>query len=491
MQFQHAPGLAGLKALCMTEKGRGAKKSQTLPVAAHHPLRWYLEQLVWGPEGGQTTVVEMAIDFWLATRISLSTGTTIVDRTRAFKTAALKVALLGGGRMAPVPFKVECGNLGRLFYSSVGFVGRAKLLFAEEAKIILAIQQKRAGIANAAQPRRGRPVSNGDGSRRRADAPCRSRHGVLKTRQNPNAVRSAGTGRAKGETRRCVVDLDDTAAIRTVSQGKQRRGMGKGRQRRGGAAAAGSQEAPGQDHEVGGVQAPSARVSAGGRKGQGRKAKGRCKGMAEGAALPAAGERDVLMEEAPDVLPRGPADNKVAELVGRGRPGEGLAVGGCGRGRGGRKGRGRGRGSADPEAPAAPVAARGRGTGRGVGWGRGCGEGAGSRSTAARGAGKGRGRGRGLVLDGGDGDDEADDPRRVQRVPKKRRRRGEAKQTSQEEDFEEEEKDEGEKGAAEKEDAQEVVRRRRKRRGRQSGRPPEESNDLEPLRSQDGGSGAI
>ena len=47
--FQHSPTLEGLRSLTTTPLGRRAKKSQTLPVAAYRPMRWYLEQL--GPRG--------------------------------------------------------------------------------------------------------------------------------------------------------------------------------------------------------------------------------------------------------------------------------------------------------------------------------------------------------------------------------------------------------------------------------------------------------
>ena len=79
-------------------------------------MRWYLEQLVWSPDGDTTTKAELALDFWLATRTQLSGGTTMVGRIRAFNTAAGKVAEICGGRISPVPFKTECHNLGRLFY---------------------------------------------------------------------------------------------------------------------------------------------------------------------------------------------------------------------------------------------------------------------------------------------------------------------------------------------------------------------------------------
>ena len=58
----------------------------------------------------------MAIDYWLATRVPLGSGTKMTDRTRAFSTAAIKVAQLCQGRVAPVPWKAECGNLSRLLY---------------------------------------------------------------------------------------------------------------------------------------------------------------------------------------------------------------------------------------------------------------------------------------------------------------------------------------------------------------------------------------
>ena len=95
-------------------------------------------------------VVEMALDFWLATRIPLSAGVTIMDRTRAFSTAAIKVAMLCQGRVAPVKFKAECNNLSRLFLRpSAGYEGRAKLLFTQEVKFILAAHQQQAGTARA------------------------------------------------------------------------------------------------------------------------------------------------------------------------------------------------------------------------------------------------------------------------------------------------------------------------------------------------------
>ena len=50
--------------------------------------------------------------------------------------------MLGGGRIAPVPFKAECPNLSRLFYrKAAGYQGRAALLYPDEVKILLAAQQ--------------------------------------------------------------------------------------------------------------------------------------------------------------------------------------------------------------------------------------------------------------------------------------------------------------------------------------------------------------
>ena len=98
---------------------------------------------MWDPDGDTTTKAEMALDFWVATRAKLPGGTTMMDRVRAFNTAAGKVAELCGGRVSAVPFKTECHNLGRLFYrAAAGFQGRAKLLFPNEVKTILALRQE-------------------------------------------------------------------------------------------------------------------------------------------------------------------------------------------------------------------------------------------------------------------------------------------------------------------------------------------------------------
>ena len=55
------PEIAGLQSLTATPAGRKARRSQTLPLAAFRPLRWYLGELEWSAEG-TTTVVELALD---------------------------------------------------------------------------------------------------------------------------------------------------------------------------------------------------------------------------------------------------------------------------------------------------------------------------------------------------------------------------------------------------------------------------------------------
>ena len=106
------------------------------------------DQVAREPAGGTTTTAELAIDFWLATRAVLGSGTRMLDRMRAFGAAAEKVALLCKGRTAPVPWQKECGNLSRLFYRpSAGYQGRARLFFPDEVNIILAAHQRAAGAA--------------------------------------------------------------------------------------------------------------------------------------------------------------------------------------------------------------------------------------------------------------------------------------------------------------------------------------------------------
>ena len=76
------------------------------------------------------------------------------DRTRAYNTAALKVAQMCQGRIAPFPWKAECGNLSRLmFRPTAGYTGRALLCFPEEVKFILAAQQNQAGGDNCTDAR--------------------------------------------------------------------------------------------------------------------------------------------------------------------------------------------------------------------------------------------------------------------------------------------------------------------------------------------------
>ena len=50
-------------------------------------------------------MAELAIDYWLATHVPLGAGSKMKDRMRAYSTAALKVAKLCQGRVAPFPWK--------------------------------------------------------------------------------------------------------------------------------------------------------------------------------------------------------------------------------------------------------------------------------------------------------------------------------------------------------------------------------------------------
>ena len=194
-------------------------------------MRWYLEQLVWNPDGDTTTKAELTLDFWLATRAQLSGGTTMVDRIRAFNTAAGKVAEICGGRVSPVPFKTECHNLGRLFYrAAAGFQGRAKLLFPDEVKTILALHQEETGISSAAQARsaglqwKWKPEE----ARLTLPPPKWSFEQIRKTEE----VDQTGRGRPKGcKTGRCIMYKDQEGQFKALGEGKQRpsRGGPKGK----------------------------------------------------------------------------------------------------------------------------------------------------------------------------------------------------------------------------------------------------------------------
>jgi len=156
VEFKCSPPLVGLKNVTLTPAGRKAKKGQTLPIAAFRPLKWYLESLVWEHGHGATTTVELAIDFWLATRIQLGSGATVMDLTRGFSTGATKTATLCRGHIMPAQCKFlkECGVLSRLNYrASQGYTGRARLFFPQEVHIILAAHQVRVGAARAKDSR--------------------------------------------------------------------------------------------------------------------------------------------------------------------------------------------------------------------------------------------------------------------------------------------------------------------------------------------------
>ena len=158
----------------------------------------------------------------------------MMDRVRAFNTAAGKVAELCGGRISAVPFKTECHNLGRLFYrAAAGFQGRAKLLFLNEVKTIRALRQEEAGIPSAAQAR-----AAGNQWRWKPEE-CRLilPPPMWSFDQTPSTevVAPAGRGRPKGcKTGRCIKYKDQEGQFKALGCGKQRQNQGgqRGKKRR-------------------------------------------------------------------------------------------------------------------------------------------------------------------------------------------------------------------------------------------------------------------